>query len=92
MAPAWTADATVRLVARQDRVATTFARGTEDATAGFGTLDVGTTWRYAPKQSLRVAIRNLGDKAYHEHLAEGVSRQEIQAPGRSLQVTWQGTF
>lgn len=92
VAPAWTADATVRLVARQNRVATTFARGTEDATAGFGTLDLGATWRYAPRQSLRFALRNVGDKAYHEHLAEGVSGQEIQATGRSLQVSWQGSF
>lgn len=92
VAPAWTADATIRLVARQNRVATTFARGTEDATAGFGTLDLGATWRYASRQSLRLAVRNVGDKAYHEHLAEGVSGQEIQATGRSLQVSWQGSF
>ena len=32
------------------------------------------------------------DKAYHEHLAEGVSGQEILAPGRSLQLTWKGSF
>lgn len=92
VAPAWTTDATLRLVARQDRVATAFARGTENATADFGTLDLGATWRYAPRQSLRLAIRNLTDKGYHEHLAEGVSGHEIQAPGRSLQVTWQGAF
>lgn len=34
----------------------------------------------------------LKDKAYHERLAEGVSGEEIQAVGRSLQVTWQGAF
>lgn len=92
VAPGWTADATLRLVARQDRVATAFARGTEDGSAGFGTLDLGASWRYAPKQSLRFAVRNLTDRAYHEHLAEGVSGQEIKGPGRSLQVTWQGQF
>lgn len=92
VAPAWTADATLRLVAGQDRVATAFARGTEDASAGFATLDLGATWRYAAQQSLRFAIRNVTDKAYHEHLAEGVSGQEIQAVGRSLQLTWQGKF
>jgi hemoglobin/transferrin/lactoferrin receptor protein len=88
----WTADATVRLVAKQDRVATVFARGTENATAGFGTLDLGATWAYAKDQSLRVALKNVGDKAYHEHLAEGVSGQEIEAPGRSLQLVWRGKF
>lgn len=92
LAGGWTLDATLRLVARQDRVATVFARGTEDASAGFGTLDVGAGWRLAKGQSLRLALRNLADKAYHEHLSEGVSGAEIQAPGRSLQVTWQGQF
>jgi hemoglobin/transferrin/lactoferrin receptor protein len=88
----WSADATLRLVARQDRVATEFARGTENATAGFGTLDLGATWQLAKGQSLRLALRNLADKAYHEHLTEGVSGAEIQAPGRSLQLSWQGRF
>ena len=88
----WTADATLRLVRKQDRVATVFARGTEDATPGFGTLDLGATWRYAKDQSFRAALKNLADKAYHEHLAEGVTGQEIKAPGRSLALTWQGKF
>lgn len=88
----WSVDARVRLVRRQDRVATTFARGTENATAGFGTLDLGGTWRLAKGQSLRVLLKNLSDKAYHEHLAEGVSGQEIQAPGRSLSLAWSGSF
>ena len=92
LTPQWSADVRTRLVAKQDRVATAFARGTENATHGFGTLDVGATWRYSPKQSLRFAILNLGDKAYHEHLTEGVSGQEIKAPGRSLQVVWNGSF
>lgn len=88
----WTADAMVRLVQRQDRVATTFSLGSENATPGFATLDLGATWRYARGQSLRVALKNLADKAYHEHLAEGVSGQEIRAPGRSLQAIWRGSF
>lgn len=92
VAAGWTADATVRLMAKQDRVATVFARGTENETAGFGTLDLGATWAYAKDQSLRVALKNLGDKAYHEHLAEGVSGQEIEASGRSLQLVWKGKF
>ena len=89
---AWTVDATLRLVAKQDRVATVFARGTENATPGFGTFDLGATWNYAKEQSLRVALKNVGDKAYHEHLTEGVSGQEIKAPGRSLQIVWRGKF
>jgi hemoglobin/transferrin/lactoferrin receptor protein len=88
----WTADATVRLVRKQDRVAAVFARGTENETAGFGILDLGATWLIAKDQSLRIALKNVGDKAYHEHLAEGVSGQEIEAPGRSLQLVWRGKF
>jgi hemoglobin/transferrin/lactoferrin receptor protein len=92
VAAGWTADATLRLVRRQDRVATVFARGSENATPGFATLDLGATWRYAKSRSLRIGVKNLADKAYHEHLAEGVSGQEIRAPGRSLLVGWQGKF
>jgi len=92
VAAGWTADATLRLVAKQDRVATVFSRGTENATPGFGTLDLGATWNYAKYQSLRVELKNVGDKSYHEHLTEGVSGQEIKAPGRSLQVVWRGRF
>ncbi|MBI4740697.1 MAG: TonB-dependent receptor [Betaproteobacteria bacterium] len=92
VAAGWTADATLRLVARQDRVATVFARGTENATAGFATADLGATWRYAKDQSLRAAIKNLADKRYHEHLAEGVSGQEISAAGRGIDLVWKGKF
>ena len=90
--PAWSADAGVRLVRRQSRVATRFARGTEDATAGYGVVDIGATWRFAPQQSLRFAIRNVGDKRYHEHLAEGLPGMEVKAPGRSFGVSWEGKF
>ena len=92
VAPAWTLDAGVRLVRRQDRVATRFARGTEDATPGFGVVDIGTTWHFAPRQSLRASIKNLGNERYHEHLAEGLPGMEIKAPGRSLNLTWEGRF
>lgn len=87
----WSADLTLRLVQAQERVATRFANGTENPTAGFVTGDVGATYRWA-KQSLRVAVKNLADKAYHEHLTEGLSGREIQSPGRSLVVSWKGEF
>jgi hemoglobin/transferrin/lactoferrin receptor protein len=89
---AWSLDASARLVRRQDRVATLFSRGTEDATAGYGVLDVGATWRYAKDQHLRVAVKNLTDKRYHDHLAEGLPGREPLAPGRSLALAWQGRF
>lgn len=85
-------DTRLRLVRRQDRVATRFARGTENPTHGFATADIGLAWQISPTHRLRVALRNLADRAYHEHLADGVSGQEIQAPGRSLSLSWQGRF
>jgi len=88
----WTMDVTGRFVRRQNRVATVFSRGSENATPGFATADVGATWRYAKSQSLRIGVKNLFDREYHEHLTEGVSGQEIKAPGRSLQLAWQGKF
>ncbi|MFZ2853993.1 MAG: TonB-dependent receptor, partial [Rhodocyclaceae bacterium] len=91
VAEGWSADLTGRFVREQTRVATVFAKGRENATAGFATADLGATYRWQ-KQSVRVAVKNLADKGYHEHLAEGVSGQEIQAPGRSLQLSWKGSF
>lgn len=88
----WIADATLRLVRRQDRVATEFSRGTEDPTAGFATLDFGATWNYAKMQSVRFLLKNLADKTYHEHLAVGIPGRELDAPGRSLQMIWRGQF
>lgn len=88
----WSADATLRLVRRQDRVATVFARGTENATPGFATADLGATWRIDGRNRLRLLLRNLADKAYREHLADGVSGQETLEPGRSLHIAWNGSF
>ncbi|BCO31414.1 TonB-dependent heme/hemoglobin receptor family protein [Thiohalobacter sp. COW1] len=88
----WTADAVLRLVRRQDRVATTFSNATEDPTPGFTTLDVGVTWEYAREQSLRLAVTNLNDKRYHEHLTEGISGDEIKQPGRNFHLIWKGSF
>lgn len=90
--PGVSADFTLRLVDRQDRIATQFTRGRENATAGFATADLGATWRFAKNQSLRLAVRNLADKTYHEHQTEGISGWEIKAPGRSLQLAWRGSF
>lgn len=90
--PGVKADFTLRLVDRQDRIATQFTKGAENATAGFVTADLGATWQFAKNQSLRFAVKNLADKTYHEHLTEGVSGQEIKAVGRSFQLAWRGSF
>lgn len=91
VAPGWSMDATLRLVDAQNRVATQFTKGSENATAGFTTADVGVVYQWA-RQSLRVGVKNLADKAYFEHLTEGVSGRETLAAGRSLVLGWTGRF
>ena len=54
--------------------------------------EIGATWRIDKRNTLRLAVRNLANKAYHEHLQEGVSGYEIEAPGRSFQIAWRGSF
>jgi len=91
IAAGWRADARVRHVLKQTRVATVFARGLEDATPGFTTLDVGATWTRGPHQ-VRVAVTNLTNRKYHEHLAEGLAGYEVPAPGRSVGIQYNLKF
>lgn len=91
IAPQWQADATLRLVRKQDRVATVFSRGTENRTSGFATADIGGTWQHGTHR-VRFAVRNLTDRKYHEHLTEGLSGEEIKAPGRSFFVGYNASF
>jgi hemoglobin/transferrin/lactoferrin receptor protein len=72
-------------------VAARFARGTEDPTGGFATADAALTWHRGAHR-VRLGLHNLADRAYHEHLAEGVSGAEPLAPGRSLQLSWLARF
>jgi hemoglobin/transferrin/lactoferrin receptor protein len=48
--------------AEQNRVATTFSRGSENKTAGFATADLGATYTLNKQHSFRVAIKNLFDR------------------------------
>lgn len=91
VAGGWMADFTLRLVREQDRVATVFARGTENTTPGFVTADLGASYTLRTHK-FRVAVRNLADRSYHEHLTEGISGQEIKAVGRSLLLSYNGSF
>lgn len=89
--------AQVRGVARQARTATRFSNGTENATPGFATLDLSAGWGFGrvgalTALDLEASLTNLLDKGYHEHLTEGISGREIQAPGRSLYVSLKGRF
>lgn len=80
-----------RAVRRPERVARVFARGSEDPTAGFVTADAELTWQ-RDGHRLHLALRNLADRNYHEHLTDGLTGAEPPAPGRSLQLSWLARF
>jgi len=91
----WRAQA--RGVAKQDRIAVKFSNGTENATSGYATADLFAGWGFGRVGALAgldldAALTNLFDKGYHDHLADGISGLEIQAPGRSLTLTLKGRF
>jgi hemoglobin/transferrin/lactoferrin receptor protein len=87
----------LRAVKRQDRVGTRFTAGTENETPGFVTADALLGWRFGKVgglSDLRAELRmiNLFDRGYHEHLTEGVSGEELLAPGRSASLSLRGSF
>ncbi|SFM63711.1 TonB-dependent receptor [Halopseudomonas yangmingensis] len=87
----------LRAVKAQNRVAKTFANGTEDATSGFATVDLSLGWGFGATAGFKrvdtqLTLRNLFDRGYHEHLVEGISGQEIQSPGRGLSLNLRGEF
>ncbi len=89
--------AQVRGVAKQDRIATTFSNGTENATPGYATVDLSAGWGFGKVGALAAldldaSLTNLLDKGYHDHLTDGISGREIQAPGRSLNLALKGRF
>jgi hemoglobin/transferrin/lactoferrin receptor protein len=89
--------AQLRAVAEQDRIATRFSNGTENATAGFVTADAEFGWQLGKlgafeSAALAVQLSNLADKRYHEHQTEGVSGKELAAPGRGIALSLNGSF
>lgn len=89
--------AAVRTVARQNRVGTRFTSGTEDRTSGFTTADARLGWNFGRVSGLsdlqlELRVDNLFDRRYHEHLTEGITGQEIAAPGRSASLSLRGSF
>ncbi len=89
--------AQLRAVAAQKRVAKRFSNGTEDATAGFVTADAELGWRFGAagafsSTAVTASVRNLANKRYHEHLAEGMRGRELLAPGRGIHLSLSGSF
>lgn len=87
----------IRAVAKQDRVASNFTNGSEDETSGFVTLDARLGYSFGKAAGLQssqvnLKLNNLLDKKYHEHLTDGISGQELKAPGRGVVLAFSGSF
>lgn len=87
----------LRAVAKQDRIATKFSNGSENATAGFVTADMNLGYSFGAAAGLKssyinLQLNNLLNKQYHEHLTEGISGQELAAPGRGFVLAIGGSF
>jgi outer membrane receptor protein involved in Fe transport len=63
--PRWEIEFQARVVAAQDRVATSLL---ESPTAGFTTYDLRGRWRASDHLLLLAGVENLADKQYREHL------------------------
>lgn len=89
--------AQVRGVDHQDRVATIFSGGGEDVTPGFMTVDAELGWRFGAvamleRADITLALGNLLDRDYHEHLTDGIAGREPAAPGRNFTLGLAGRF
>lgn len=87
----------VRAVAKQDRIAKRFSNGSEDKTSAFMTADAQVGYGFGAMAGLKsshidLQLSNLTNKTYHEHLTDGVSGQELKAPGRGVTLAFSGAF
>ncbi|MDY0206740.1 MAG: TonB-dependent receptor [Pseudomonas sp.] len=87
----------VRAVAKQDRIAKRFSNGSEDKTSAFMTADAQVGYGFGAMAGLKsshidLQLSNLTNKKYHEHLTDGVSGQELKAPGRGVTLAFSGAF
>jgi len=63
--PRWSVELSARLVARQDRVATSLL---ETPTPSFTVWDVRSYWQATERLLLLAGVENFGDRTYREHL------------------------
>ncbi len=87
----------LRAVAKQDRIAKRFSNGSENETAGFVTVDARVGYGFGAMAGLKsshvdLQLSNLANKKYHEHLTDGISGQELKAPGRGVILAFGGAF
>jgi iron complex outermembrane receptor protein len=87
----WYVDGALKLVAEQDRAAT--SRG-ETPTDGYTTVDLQTGVRLLRRVSLEVGVENLFDVAYANHLnaSNPFTGQRILEPGRVVTTNLRVTF
>ncbi|WP_445158383.1 TonB-dependent receptor [Halomonas sp. E14] len=89
--------AQVRGVASQDRTADRFSNGTEPSTPGYATADLNLGWSFGPAVGFTaleagLAVNNLFDSGYREHLTDQPYGSELLAPGRGAVATLRGRF
>ena len=87
----------LRAVAKQDRIAQRFSNGSEDKTDSFITADARVGYGFGVMAGLKsshidLQLSNLTNKKYHEHLTDGISGQELKAPGRGVTLAFSGAF
>ncbi len=88
-------DVSARMVKEQDRIGKKLSNNREDETEGFVTADAGVGYRFMTaglEHSARLAVTNIFDRHYHEHLAEGISGNEPDAIGRNIRLSWNSRF
>ncbi|MBI4517949.1 MAG: TonB-dependent receptor [Deltaproteobacteria bacterium] len=76
----------LRLVDRQDRIDAGFG---ENETPGFATLDLLGGLRWGERYELGLALSNLSDHNYHEHMTRlnPYTGTEVPEPGRMVSLT-----
>jgi len=76
----------MRRVGEQTRIASQTTL--EDSTPAFATYDIYAHWRFIEKTNLTIAVENVADRFYHEHL----SIANLPSPGRNVRMALHREF
>jgi outer membrane receptor protein involved in Fe transport len=88
--PRWAVEFTTRMVARQDRVATSLL---EEPTGGFTIFDLRSYWLVRDNVLLTGGVENIGDRLYREHLDLRTGRRGgVFQPGVNIYVGMRVTY
>jgi iron complex outermembrane receptor protein len=86
--PRWMLDFGARIVASQDRVATSLG---EIPTSGFTVYNVRGNWQVSDKWAISGGVENIFDKFYREHL-DIITGAGVYQPGRNFYVVVEMKF